>query len=131
MHTNNVSFYWEEQAKFFGNTCLHHLRWCTVSCCVVSTSERHQRIRSLPRLLPVLTHLTICGTKWEPQKTFPLWHGALVAGIAHSKKDLVFFSDRFLSAWVFAWIYSKDLQARRIGGSKLPNGVNLSQLVCL
>lgn len=64
--------------------------------------------------------LTICDTKWEPQKkTFPLWYGELVAGNTSSQQEgraVVFCVE---AAWMFAWIYSKDQQAKMIGGSEL------------
>lgn len=102
-----------------------------VSCCVVSTSERHQRIRCHACRLRWHTLDNLWHKVGATKKHSLCGHGALAAGTVASQQEGRGFVSCVEPAWMFAWIYSKDQQARRIGGSKLANGVNLSQSVCL
>ncbi len=136
--TNSMSYYQRKRSSRLNSLCssLEALlfdmwdEWGQLLRCIylLKTSED-----SLPRLPPVLAHSDnlwhkVGATKKTP---FPLWHGALVAGTVASQQEGRGFVFCVEPAWMFAWIYSKDQQARRIGGSKLANGVNLSQSVFL
>lgn len=112
---------------FFGSAPVQHVRWARSAVVwYLPLKDIRGFVATLAARVGTLWHF-VTQTGSHKKKNIPFVARCISSW--HRQRERRGFVFCVVPAWIFAWIYSKDQQASRIGGSKLANGVNLCQSV--